>query len=103
MGSECKTICVGRESSGEKGSRSPEEEDYYAERAKMGERAEQTFKEAGKYARLFAIREFGFGLVGKLGRLLRIGSRPENVPRSQSGLTPLSDQKGLTTTKACGG
>src|SRR3546814_5038464 len=42
-------------------------------------------------------------LVGKLGRLLRIGSRADDVPRSASGLIRWSESKGFKRTQAVGG
>src|SRR3546814_16333278 len=42
-------------------------------------------------------------LVGKLGRLLRIGSRADDVPRSASGLIRWSESKGFKRTQEVGG
>lgn len=84
--------------------RTPEESDYYAERAKMGERAEQTFKEAGIHAAKEAGWMLPIGrLFGGLGRLFRIGSHADDGPRSASGLVKWSEAQGFKRTQTAGG
>lgn len=56
--------------------RSPEEEDYYAQRAQMVERGKETFQEAGIFTAKEAGQMFAFAKLGKwlggLGRFFKV-------------------------------